>query len=169
MVHRRRTRDERIGRFCLTHGSSGREWNPPPDPEEIVAARERLLTALGAAADDVPGDGWVAGQRIRYMVEAGRADDAAELARECRAAEWWCSALLGFAQHQAGNALSADSAFAKALAAMPEPEARRWRDISILLEEPALRSSPASTRRVARPSSALLALANPLSDMRPGN
>ncbi len=122
--------DERIGRFCFTNDDSDVNWKPPPEKPEVKAARERLLDALDDAAAAHPGDGWVAGQRVRYRVEAGRAEAALASARECRAEGWWCRALEGMALHASGDAAGAEAAFAAALGAMPERERRRWGDLS---------------------------------------
>ena len=93
-----------------------------------------MITRLAQAAHRVPGDGWISGQRVRYLVEDDRAYEAAEAARECRAEIDWCAALTGYAYHAAGDFLRADSAFSAALAAMTERERCRWMDISLLLE-----------------------------------
>lgn len=131
--------DERIGRFCLSHGSGDADWEPEPEHPRVVAARDELLQALGAAAARFPGSGWVAGQRVRYLVEAGRHEDAVRAAGDCDAAVWWCAALTGFAMHYAGMPADADSAFSSALAVMPEPELLRWTDLSPLLDDCAIR------------------------------
>src|SRR5690606_17608244 len=87
--------DERIGRFCLTFGPGRANWSPPPEDEEVVEARDTLIAGLGWVAGLVPGDTWIAGQRVRYLVEARRFDEAVAAAAECRAAAWWCAALAG--------------------------------------------------------------------------
>ena len=127
--------DERIGRFCLWHGDDDSpDWVPPPEPEAVQEGRDDLIARLGAAAGEVPGDGWIAGQRVRYLVEAGRLDEAAAAAREC-AAGWWCRALEGYALHAAGRFAAADSAFDAALAEMPEREREEWTDLSPILSD----------------------------------
>ena len=127
--------DERIGRFCLWHDDGDEtDWVPPPEPEQVKQGREALIARLAQAAAQYPGDQWVAGQRVRYLVEAGRADEAVAAARECRAG-WWCGALEGYALHLAGKTESADSAFAASLAAMPGKERAEWTDVSPLLPD----------------------------------
>jgi hypothetical protein len=129
------TCDERIGRFCLTYGDDDEDpWEAPPEPEEIGRARGRLLERLDSVARAIPGDPWVSGQRVRYLVEARRFDDALAAARECRAAAWWCDALQGYAEHFSGRALAADSAFDASLGAMPEEVRKRWTDLSPILD-----------------------------------
>lgn len=124
--------DERIGRFHFWHGD-GRE--PPAERAAVTAAREELLAVLDSVAARYPGDGWVAGQRVRYLVEAGDGKAAIAAARACRDPRaWWCHALLGHALHQSGDPSNAEAAFEDALAGMPEEERCRWTDLSLLLE-----------------------------------
>jgi hypothetical protein len=125
--------DARIGRFC--YWSDGRA-DLPREPARIGRERARLLAALDSAALALPGDGWVAGQRVRYLLEAGRAVAATDAARACRAAAWWCAALEGLAEHEAGDYESAERAFGAALHDMPDDVRCRWSDLSDLLEEP---------------------------------
>src|SRR6188768_3599914 len=60
--------DARIGRFC--------QWNNEDDtveakqPRAIRRAREALIASLDSAAKKAPRDGWITGQRVRYLVEA---------------------------------------------------------------------------------------------------
>jgi len=126
--------DERIGRFCYWHDASPDSL--PAEPAAVGRGRERLLRVLDSAARAIPGDEWVAGQRVRYLVEAGRMAEANAAARDCRAVRWWCEALEGFAHHAAGDFPGADSAYRLALIDMPADERCRWIDLSALLEEP---------------------------------
>jgi hypothetical protein len=125
--------DERIGRFCLWHDEGAPEWKAPPEPEAVRRGRERLIARLDSAAARLPADAWVAGQRVRYLLEAGRKADAVVAAGECRAEGWWCRALEGRALHAAGEGAAADSAFEAALAAMPAKEREEWTDLAPLL------------------------------------
>ena len=130
----RRPCDERIGRLCLWHGGEG-DWEPVPDPPDLVEARDELLTTLAGAADYVPADEWILGQRIRYLGEAGRWEDAVRLAGACGgAASSWCSALEGFALHGIGRYEAALEIFHRGLETMESEEARKWRDPSVLLD-----------------------------------
>jgi hypothetical protein len=124
--------DVRVGRFCYWWDDG--EFAPPPELPKTKTARAALITRLAQAAQRLPGDGWIAGQRVRYLVEDDRAREAAEAAHECRAGVDWCAALAGYAYHAAGDFLRADSAFAAALGAIAERERCRWTDISLLLE-----------------------------------
>lgn len=128
--------DARIGRFC--------QWNSEDDtieakqPRVIKRAREALVASLDSQARKSPRDGWITGQRIRYLVEARNDTGALRVARQCQAAEWWCAALEGLALHEGGDAAGADSAFAHALRTMPASERCKWTDMTPLLD-PALR------------------------------
>src|SRR5574342_1191501 len=126
--------DARIGRFC--YWTDGGDSHVPPEPTPIGAARTRLLAVLDSAAQAAPGDGWVVGQRVRYLIEAGRTLDAAIAAQDCRADSWWCAALEGLAWHAAGDADAAERLFRSALELMSADEHCCWTDLSDLLGEP---------------------------------
>lgn len=124
--------DERIGRFCLWHGDDEDDWVPPPEPEAVGRARSSLIATLDSAALRLPRDEWVAGQRVRYLLEAGRRGDAIVAAAEC-GEPWWCRALAGLALHSSAEFAAADSAFSQALEAMPESERAMWTDLEPIL------------------------------------
>jgi hypothetical protein len=124
--------DVQVGRLCYWWDEG--EFEPPPESPKTKAARDAMLERLATAAIALPGDRWIAGQRVRYLVEAERFADAVEAARACEAEESWCAALEGYAHHAAVSFVAADSAFDRALAAMPERQRCRWTDISLLLE-----------------------------------
>ena len=127
--------DVRVGRFCYWWDDG--EFDPPPESPKTKAARHAMLGRLARAATTLPGDRWITGQRVRYLVESERYGDAIEVARACQGEPAWCAALGGYAFHVAGDFGAADSAFGAALAAMPERERCRWTDISLLLESDA--------------------------------
>jgi hypothetical protein len=159
--------DERIGRFCYWYDDGTSD--APPEPAGIAAARGRLIARLDSAAARIPGDGWVAGQRVRYLVEAGRTDDAVLVARHCGAAAWWCEALEGFARHRARAFAAADSVYAAALDDMPDDVRCRWLDLSAILDGPlARRSRSLSCAARAEFDARVWWLAQPLY-ARPGN
>ena len=124
--------DERIGRYCLRHDDDERE--PRPEPEEIAERRDELIGRLAVALERVPGSRWLAGQRVWYLVEAGRPTEAVDAARACRADQGWCGALEGFALHEAGRFVEAEAAFAGALSAFSPQERREWSGVEELLE-----------------------------------
>jgi hypothetical protein len=122
-----------VGRFC--------EWHPnlqdslvPEEGKDIVRARRQLLRDLEKASDSLPGDDWIVGQRIRYLVE-GHDSSAVAVARACRATKWWCDGLLGLSLHVQGDFARADSAFAAALDEMPTPMRCHWINLSPLLDD----------------------------------
>ena len=126
--------DEQLGRFCLWHGDgSGPGWRPPEEHTDVRRGRDELIGRLDEAAREVPGDGWIAGQLVRYLLEAERFDEARATAASCQAETWWCAALAGFAAHGAGDFVAAESAYAAALSAMPEKERKEWTDLTPLL------------------------------------
>ena len=127
--------DVHVGRFCYWWDDG--EFPAPPEMPRTKTARAVLLERLAKAAAALPGDRWIAGQRVRYLVEDGRVPEAVTAAGECRADVAWCAALAGYAFHAAGDYAHADSAFATALAAMPERDRCRWTDIRLLLDDDA--------------------------------
>ena len=124
--------DERIGRMCYWY--EGGLDTAPEEPPRIREARVRLLATLADASVALPGDEWIAGQRVRYLIEHQAFDAAVHVATACRATTWWCEALGGMARHAAGDFAGADSTFTAALRDMPEDERCGWTDISPLLE-----------------------------------
>ena len=131
---------EIIGRFCYwdddtTDDVLVREVTPAESPR-TTEARVRLLATLDSATSALPSDPWIAGIHVHYLLEAGRLEQAAERARSCRAEAWWCTALLGLAEHAAWRYAEADSAFARALAGMPDAERCAWTDLEVLLDDP---------------------------------
>lgn len=123
---------EIIGRYCFWHEDEA--WDPPPEAPEVTEARLHLVGALDSAARRLPGSSWVAGQRVRYLVEAGRPDGARAAARACRAAPWWCRSLLGYARHASGDHAGAEAAFDEAVEAMPADRRCAWTDVELLLD-----------------------------------
>lgn len=124
--------DARIGRFCYWYDST--ETDAEPEPDRIMRARLALLAVLDSVAERAPEDPWIAGQRVRYYVEAGRLDSALGVARSCRAADWWCASLAGVVLHVSQQYAAADSAFAVALERMPEQQRCEWLDISLIAD-----------------------------------
>ena len=58
-----------VGRFCEWHPNS-QDYVVPDEGNDIRRARAELLRDLEKAGNAVPGDDWIIGQRIRYLVEA---------------------------------------------------------------------------------------------------
>jgi len=122
-----------VGRFCEWHPNL-KDYDVPDEGKDIIRARRQLLRDLGKASDSLPGDDWIMGQRVRYLVES-HDSSAVDVARSCRATKWWCDALLGLAQHVRGDFAGADSAFAAALEGMPTPMRCHWNNLSPLLDD----------------------------------
>ena len=153
--------DEIIGRLCVwDDGDEDRQMRD--EPEAIGEARAEFLAALDSLARRIPGDHWVFGQRIRYLVEAKRLDAAGTLARLCGLPEEWrCDAYLGYVLHHKEEVEAADSAFGAALAAMPFRTRSEWTDPEPVLDNRLLdwlREQPDSARAADR----LWMLADPL-------
>ena len=126
--------DIRVGRYCYWRGDDD-EGQPPAEDGRIRERRDELIRALGDAARAAPADRWIAGQLVRYLVEAGRPEDARTYAsRDCAASTEWCAALTGYAAHAARAFATADSAFERALAAMEPGERCQWLGVSDLLD-----------------------------------
>lgn len=126
-----------IGRFCR-HASGIPFSEIPDEPAGTTRARHELLETLAAAALKLPGDGWIAGQRVRYLIEAGDDSTALDAAQSCRAERWWCDALYGLALHTSNRFVAAERSFAKALEEMPAAKRCEWTDLSELLDGDAL-------------------------------
>ncbi|MGH7690893.1 MAG: hypothetical protein ACREN3_14900, partial [Gemmatimonadaceae bacterium] len=124
--------DERIGRFCYWHGDT--PDRAPPESPTIARARRSLLDVLDSAAHAAPGDGWVAGQRVRYELEAGPPDSALAALALCAAAPWWCDALRGLALHVGQRFADAESTYDRALVEMPDSVRCAWLDLAPLLD-----------------------------------
>ena len=123
----------RIGRLCLwdtdDDGSS-----PPPEPASIATARTRLLEQLERAAAADSANEWVAGQRVRYALEARRPADALAIATACAASRLWCLSLRGVTYHLSNRAVAAAAAFDSADALRSLGERCAWNDLSPWLE-----------------------------------
>ena len=143
------TCDETVGRFCYWYD----EKAPKALELKVVTdARTALVRTLDSLAHVVPVNQWIAGQRVRYLAESERYDDALKAARECEADGWWCSALVAFSQHMRGNYWAADSGFRDVQAQMGERERCSWRDISMLIDDDtrqAYRRMPCGAERQA--------------------
>ena len=131
--------DERIGRMCWNHDPEDRDWIPAPDPEPLRERREGYLSLLGEIAGRIPGDLWVAEQRVRYLGEQGEWEQAEGAARDCIEARGEdappapgpdparlagrCHDLLGYVLHRMGRFPEAETAFLQALARMDRERA----------------------------------------------
>ena len=127
----RKNCDERVGRLCYRYDA---DQQLPAEPAAIATRRERLIFVLDSSARVAPIDRWSTGQRVRYLAEAGRLGAALQAARECRVGGWWCLVLEGFALHELGEYIAADSVYAVALARMQPEDRCAWRSVDMLLD-----------------------------------
>jgi hypothetical protein len=115
-------------------------WTPAQEDREVILGREKLLGRLAEAAERIPGDRWILGQRIRYLGDEGRWGEALQIAERCQGGDpWWCPALRGYVLHRSGQAHEAAEAFGVAVGRMEAEEAAEWWDPSILVEYPVSR------------------------------
>ncbi len=128
----RRECDARIGRMC--HWNASDDTIVAPEPANVRRAKLALLATLDSLSQRSRRDGWITGQRIRYLIELRDDSTAVKVAGGCQGAEWWCNALRGLALHEAGAGDEADSAYALALRQMPAGERCRWTDMTPLLD-----------------------------------
>ena len=152
---------EIIGRLCIWDGDHD-DWEPKEESEEIVVARAELLAGLDSLGALIPGDHWIFGQRVRYLVEASRFASAEALVRRCTLPERWrCDAHLGFVHHNRTEFAQAEQAFGRAIATMPDELRREWTAPGFFLDRELRRwhaEQPDSAAALAR----LWMLADPL-------
>ena len=125
-----------IGRYRYAAGEADDLRPPPAEPPRIGEARRSLLASLDSALRVAPGDAWLRSRLAWYSIEAGDTATAIAVSRECRDDEvvWWCDALLGLALHAAHRFAEAETAFDRALLAMPDSTRCRWTDVTPLLD-----------------------------------
>jgi hypothetical protein len=92
--------DVEVGRYCYWDDHT--RWTAPSEDTRVIRDRSALVSRLDSAAAVLPGDGWIAGQRTRYLAETDRYADALWALKDCRAERWWCQALTGFVFHAMG-------------------------------------------------------------------
>jgi hypothetical protein len=140
----------------LIHRSSRRSmcpnWYPadePSQPDErlepdvslsplwrdrVQRARTVLIDSLNMLATLRPGDAWITGERVRFLVDQDEIPAAIEVARHCTADRVWCAQLTGYALHAARDFVRADSAFDAAAAAMSSKARCEWTSARYLLD-----------------------------------
>ncbi len=124
--------DEQVGRFCYWYDEKAQKTL---ELKVVTDARAGLVQTLDSLALVVPANRWIAGQRVRYLAESERYDEALKAAQACQATGWWCGGLVAFSQHMRGNYWAADSGFRAVQALMPARERCSWRDISLLIDD----------------------------------
>lgn len=101
----------------------------------LKTARGQLLDSLEQIARRSPENVWVLGQRVRFLVEDGRAADALVVAEGCTTPEVWCNLLAGYARHARNDFAAADRSVRRALAVATPAERCMLSDIHALLPE----------------------------------
>ncbi len=123
-----------VGRMCHWQEADDDE-DPVPEPRAITRERRALIATLAHLNAVSPGDNWIAGERIHYMIDDGEDSAAVSVARSCAPPRWYCKVLRGYALHESERYADAAAAFDSALAEMPSSERCRWNDISVLLDD----------------------------------
>jgi hypothetical protein len=119
--------DITIGRFCYWDDND--DTPLPAEREGVIRARERLRDSLDSlAALDSTSD-YIAGQSVRYALEAHDGAAAVAFLDDCAATPWWCLALRGLVWHRAGYEARSTAAFDSALAVMPDDYRCEWLDV----------------------------------------
>ena len=119
--------DLTIGRFCYWDDNHDRPF--PTEAPAIGRERARLRAALDSLAAEDSSSDYIAGQRVRYALEAGDTLAATSLLESCAATPWWCLALRGLAWHHAGLEPRSVATFDSMLAAMPDTLRCEWLDV----------------------------------------
>ncbi len=96
--------------------------------------RATLRALLDSAAASLSGDARIAGQRVRFALDAGAFADAWGAAVNCTSNAVDCGLLRGLVHYRAGHVSAADSAFLIAAAMMSDSARCAWDDIELLLD-----------------------------------
>ena len=164
--------DERVGRMCWRHDDPEDNWVKPEDPEPLVRARDDLIQSLAHFARLIPGDRWILAQRVWYLGEADRWDDAITLTTECAGNDArWCAALRGLALHERGRYVEAADDFERANGIVDEMGGDERVALRALLDGrgwDVVEAAGASTVSGLRPDSLMWLLADPMYSV-PGN
>jgi hypothetical protein len=93
------------------------------DARPVRAARNALLQALAKSAERYPADAWIAGQRVRFLIDQRQFAQAREVADACRGDARTCTDLRALARYVGRDLAGADSLFREsdALAAAARP------------------------------------------------
>lgn len=135
----------------------------------IWAQRHALRVFLEQAADSIPDDVRLTGQRVRFALDAGALRDAWAIATSCIAEGPECGLLQGLVLYRGGYAEFADSTFVAAASRMSDEERCAWNDVRVLLNpEPRERYAAMDCAERADVEARLWWLADPLF-LEPGN
>jgi len=129
--------DEQVGPWCVVW-DRGRPRELPPEPKEVIDARNRAIDAYSSAFNIAPSDTLVASFLVRYLVEADRARDALNVARsfsETGANATLADFLHGFALHALGNDARAEGYYARGMMQMTPADRAEMHDLLMLLDK----------------------------------
>jgi len=84
----------------------------------LITEREKLIELLERAHAEFPRDEWIAGQRVRFVLDQRMPQRTIAAAEACQGTRVWCLALRGLALEQADRIAAADSVFRLADEAM---------------------------------------------------
>lgn len=116
-----------------------------PYRDSIAVAREAVLSLLDSAVRAKPGNNWLAGQYVRFLIDEQRNDLADRFLSSCRASAEWCAMLLGFVRATEGRTSDAHAAFISAAAGLRDTARCAWSNVSELLEPDVRQSYEALT------------------------
>ncbi len=97
-------------------------------------ARQSLLDAFAYAAEALPGNDWIAGQRVRLLMDQDDHDAALDAANACDGTPGWCGMLRAYVRSRRHETIAGETALDAALDAMAADERCRWSDIAVLLD-----------------------------------
>jgi|GEM_PF-621778 len=159
--------DVTIGRFC--YWDDNRDSPLPAERASVSRARTRLRASLDSLGTLDSSSDYIAGQSVRYALEAGDFEAATTLLENCAATPWWCDALRGLAWHRVGDEPRSAAAFDSALATMPDTLRCQWLDVEKWLPHGAhlLDDDRADCAERERMGARVLWLAAPLLTWRP--
>ncbi|MBA3645278.1 MAG: hypothetical protein H0W63_03800 [Gemmatimonadaceae bacterium] len=102
----------------------------------IAPARHALRLLLRSAAQRLPGDLYLVGQRVRFALDARDFADAARAALSCGFEPVQCGVLQALILFRLGDIARADSAFSAAADLMSSDKRCEWNDVRVLLDQP---------------------------------
>ena len=97
------------------------------DSARLVRARRALLAKLDSIGKEIPGDQWVSGQRVHYLVASGDPTTAVRVADAClpgQTGRAWCLELQAFAHARNGESTVAEALFDTLFAGNPDARCR---------------------------------------------
>ena len=119
--------DERV----LRDASLTPEWR-----DRVHSSRAALLDSLATLAKLKPGDAWITGERVRFLVDQGQLKEALEVAQSCTADRVWCDAAHRLRATTPPAITLAPTPPIDAASAAMTPERRcKWNSVQLLLDD----------------------------------